>query len=99
MSNWRDLPGMLKEAFADWKDDKAPRLGAALSYYTIFSLAPLLLIAISIAGLAFGREAAEGRIVHEIGGVLGETGGEAVQAAVEASHKPTEGALATIAGV
>ena len=54
---------MVKEAFADWRDDNAPRLGAALAYYTVFSLAPLLVIAIAIAGLAFGHEAAQGRIV------------------------------------
>lgn len=99
MGHWRDLPGMLKEAFEDWKDDKAPRLGAALAYYTIFSLAPLLLIAVAIAGLAFGREAAQGRIVDEIGGVLGKQGGEAIQAMVEGARKPAEGILATVTGV
>ena len=98
-SAWRDLPGMLKEAFTDWKDDKAPRLGAALSYYTIFSLAPLLLIAVAIAGLAFGQEAAQGRIVDEIGGVLGKDGGEMIQTMVVNARKPAEGILATIMGV
>jgi membrane protein len=98
-THWRDLPGMLKAAFTDWKDDDAPRLGAALSYYTIFSLAPLLLIAVAIAGLAFGREAAQGRIVDEIGGVLGKTGGEAIQAMVENARKPSDGVLATITGL
>jgi membrane protein len=99
MSHWRDLPGMLKEAFTDWKDDKAPRLGAALAYYTIFSLAPLLLIAVAIAGLAFGREAAQGRIVDEIGGLLGETGGTVIQEMVANASKPSEGILATIMGL
>jgi membrane protein len=99
MIPWKDLPSMLKEAFADWKDDDAPRLGAALSYYTTFSLAPLLLIAVAIAGLAFGREAAQGRIVDEIGGVLGKSGGEAIQAMVASAAKPKEGILATVLGV
>ena len=99
MAHWRDLPGMLKEAFTDWKDDEAPRLGAALSYYTIFSLAPLLLIAVAIAGLAFGREAAQGRIVDEVGGVLGKSGGEAIQAMVQNAREPGGGVLATITGV
>ena len=99
MGNWRDLPGMLKEAFTDWKDDKAPRLGAALAYYTIFSLAPLLLIAVAIAGLAFGREAAQGRIVDEVGGLLGETGGKAIEEMVRSASKPSEGVLATITGL
>lgn len=98
-SAWRDMPGMLKEAFTDWKDDKAPRLGAALSYYTIFSLAPLLLIAVAIAGLAFGQEAAQGRIVDEIGGVLGKDGAEMIQTMVANARKPREGILAAVMGV
>ena len=53
----KKLVSMLKEALSDWSEDNAPRFGAALSYYTIFSLAPLLLIAIGIAGLVFGAEA------------------------------------------
>ena len=52
--------GLLKNTFTDWQEDKAPRLGASLAYYTVFSLAPLLLIAIAIAGLAFGQEAVQG---------------------------------------
>ena len=99
MSHWKDVPGMLKEAFADWKDDKAPRLGAALAYYTIFSLAPLLLIAVAIAGLAFGREAAQGRIVDEIGGLLGESGAKTIEEMVKSASKPSEGILATVTGL
>jgi len=99
MSNWRDLPGMVREAFTDWKDDKAPRLGAALAYYTIFSLAPLLLIAVAIAGLAFGREAAQGRIVDEIGGLLGDSGAKAIQEMVASAREPAEGVLATLTGL
>ena len=51
---------LLKEAGADWLDDEAPRLGAALAYYTLFALAPLLIVAISIAGLVFGRRPPRG---------------------------------------
>ena len=57
---------MTKQTFVEWSNDKGGRLGAALSYYTVFSLAPLLLLVISIAGLAFGRQAAEGRIFEEL---------------------------------
>jgi membrane protein len=99
MGHWRDLPGMLKEAFTDWKDDQAPRLGAALAYYTIFSLAPLILIAVAIAGLVFGKDAAEGRIVDEIGGLVGESGARAIQGVVASAGKPASGILATIAGL
>lgn len=98
-SAWRDLPGMLKEAFRDWRDDEAPRLGAALSYYTIFSLAPLLIIAVAIAGLVFGREAAEGRIADEIGGVLGEGGGAAIETMVASAREPADGIIASVVGL
>ena len=87
-----------KEAFADWREDNAPRLGAALAYYTVFSLAPLLVIAISVAGLVFGREAAEGRIVAEVQGLVGKVGAEAVQAMLENARKPSASLWATVLG-
>jgi membrane protein len=90
---------MLKEAFQDWRDDNAPRLGAALAYYAVFSLAPLLLIAIAIAGLVFGEEAARGQVVQEIQGLLGEDGAQLVEAAVENARKPSQGVLATVLGL
>jgi membrane protein len=88
----------VKEAFADWKEDNAPRLGAALAYYTAFSLAPLLVIAIAIAGLVFGHEAAQGRIVEEVQGLIGKAGAEAVQAMLEAARKPSSSVWAAILG-
>src|SRR5687768_6964767 len=98
MGRLRAVFGMLKEAAADWSQDNAPRLGAALSYYTIFSLAPLLLISIGVAGLVFGQEAAQGRIVHQIDGLLGQDGAKAVQDMLENARKPATGTLAAIAG-
>jgi membrane protein len=89
---------VVKEAFADWKDDNAPRLGAALAYYTVFSLAPLLVVAIAIAGLAFGHEAAQGRIVAEIQGLVGKAGAEAVQGMLESARKPSSSIWAAILG-
>src|SRR5688572_14318713 len=94
----RDVAGMLKEAFADWREDNAPRLGAALSYYTVFSIAPLLLIAIAVAGMVFGEEAARGRVVEEIQGLMGRTGAEAVESMIRSARRPGEGLLATLAG-
>jgi membrane protein len=90
---------LVRQAARDWQRDNAARLGAALSYYTLFSLAPLLVIAIGVAGLAFGREAAQGQIVTELQGLVGEPGARAVQEMVEASRKPEAGILATILGV
>jgi membrane protein len=98
MSRLKAVFGMLKEAAADWSQDNAPRLGAALSYYTIFSLAPLLLISIGVAGLFFGQEAAQGRIVHQIDGLLGTDGAKTVEEMLENARKPATGTLATMAG-
>jgi membrane protein len=90
---------LVRQAARDWQRDNAARLGAALSYYTLFSLAPLLVIAIGVAGLAFGREAAQGQIVTELQGLVGEPGARAVQEMVEASRKPEAGILATALGI
>lgn len=95
----RALLGLMAAAFQDWRADNAPRLGAALAYYTLFSLAPLLVVAIAVAGLAFGQEAAQGRIVAELDGLLGRAGAEAVQSLIENSRKPEAGILATGLGL
>jgi membrane protein len=91
--------GMMKQAAVDWSDDNAPRLAAALAYYTIFSMAPLLLIAISIAGIAFGAEAVQGRVVEQIDGLVGQTGAEAVEEMLKSARKPEAGLLATLTGL
>ena len=90
---------LLKETYTDWSEDKAPRLGASLAYYTVFSLAPLLLIVISIAGLAFGQEAVEGRIVGQLGGLVGENSAQAIQSMIQSARRPQTGAIATGIGL
>jgi membrane protein len=92
----REAWGLLRRAVADWLADGAPRLGAALAYYTLFSLAPLLLAAIAVAGLAFGEEAAQGRIVTELESLIGRSGAEAVQAMIESSRRPSSGVVASL---
>jgi membrane protein len=99
MKKLKDFWWLLKEAANDWLDDKAPRLGAALAYYTVFSLAPLLVIATAVAGLVFGPAAAQEQIGHEIEGLVGPDGGRAVQSMVEHANKPGEGIVAGILGV
>jgi membrane protein len=94
----RDILGMIKEAFSDWNEDNAPRLGASLSYYTVFSIAPLLLISIALAGLAFGQEAAQGRIVGQIEGLVGHDAARAIQDMIENARKPGQGLMATVFG-
>ncbi len=65
---------LIRETYAEWKKDNVPLRAAALAYYTIFSLAPLLLIAIAVAGSAFGEEAARGELVRQIQGLVGQEG-------------------------
>ena len=96
----KEVYSILKETASDWMEDKAPTLGAALAYYTVFSLAPLLIIAIGIAGLVFGREAAQGQIFDQLRGLLGDASGKAMEDMVQnASAKPATGIVATLIGV
>jgi membrane protein len=91
--------GLLRNTFKEWTEDRAPQLAAALAYYTVFSIAPLLIIVIAIAALVFGREAAQGQIVNQIGGLIGTDGAAFIESMVEGANKPAEGALATVLSV
>lgn len=90
---------LLKETFKEWQEDKAPTLAAALAYYTIFSLAPLLIILIAIAGLAFGREAAQGLLVGQLQSLVGRGGAETIQDLVANASHPQSGIVATLIGI
>jgi membrane protein len=94
-----DLWGLVKDAASGWVDDYAQSMGAALAYYTMFSIAPLLLIVISIAGFVFGEQAARGEIFSQLEDMLGAPGALAVQGLLESVHRPAEGAAATVLGV
>lgn len=87
------------EALKEFMEDKAPRLGAALAYYTIFSIGPLLLIAVAMAGLFLGQEAARGQVSEELGKYFGPHMAEALEQMIEAAAKPKSGRLATIIGL
>ena len=87
---------LLKRTFSKWNEDHAPGLGAALSYYSVFSLAPLLMIVIAIAGLVFGQEAAQGQIMGQIQGLVGEESAKAIQSMIEEARKPAASILATV---
>ncbi|HEY2561555.1 MAG TPA: YihY/virulence factor BrkB family protein [Caldimonas sp.] len=82
-----------------WLDDYAPSMGAALSYYTVFSLAPLLLIVVSVAGLAFGEEAVRGELFAQLQGLMGHDAAQAVQGLLASASKPSHGVLGTIVGI
>jgi membrane protein len=89
----------LKQAAADWMEDDAPRLAASLSFYTALSVAPLLIIAIAVAGLAFGEEAARGEILGQLQGLVGHDSAKTVESMVESAAKPKSGIISTIISV
>jgi membrane protein len=95
-SLWR----FLNDTVLQWIQHDPFQLGAALSYYTLFSLAPLLIIVIAIAGFAFGREAAQNQIVETIQGMIGRDSAQAVQEMIRnASNKPKTGMISTLLGI
>lgn len=89
---------MLGTAISAWLADGAPRLGASLAYYTLFSLAPILLVVIAIAGFAFGEESVRGQIVAELDQLVGPEGAKAVQTLLQGARRESGGALATVLG-
>jgi membrane protein len=90
---------ILRRSVAGWWNDNVPRLGASLAYYTLFALAPILVVAIAIGGLVFGPEAVRGEIVGQIQGLIGREGAEAVQAMLEGASRPGSSIAATVAGI
>src|SRR3954454_14048650 len=90
------LGSVFKTALGGWWNDNVPRMGAALASYTLFSLAPILIVAIAVAGLVFGAEAVRGEIVGQIQGLVGREGGLAVQAMLEGAARPSSSIPATI---
>jgi membrane protein len=88
-----------KEAALKWSDHRDARQGAALAYYSVFSIGPVIVIAIAIAGLAFGREAVNGEVADSIKGMMGDTGAKAVQAMLADAGRPRQGIVATILGI
>jgi membrane protein len=90
---------IIKETAKDWSDDDAATLAAALAYYALLSLAPLLVISIGVAGWFLGPEAARGRVAGELSGIVGGEAAQGVQAVVAHADKPTHGVVSAIVGV
>ena len=100
MEALRTAGRLLRETVAEWSEDKAPRLGAALAYYTVFSLAPLLIVAIVIAGSVFGQSSAQERIVAQIAGLVGVDEAIAINRMIDSAKLPADAGLpATAIGV
>ncbi len=93
------LWSLLRTSFIAWIDDYAPSMGAAIAYYTVFSIAPLLLIVISVAGLVFGVDAARGEISEQLQSLMGEQGARAVEGLLERANQPDAGIASTVIGV
>lgn len=96
MRKWLSV---LKEAAMSFAGDNAPRLGAALAYYTVFSVAPLILITITIAGAVFGEEAARGQVFAHMRGLIGDTGAEVVNEMVKDASRADTSAIAATLGI
>ena len=96
----RDLVGVLRCAATEWLAHRAASKGAALAFYTLFSLAPILVLVIAVAGLFYGHEAAQGQLIDELRGLVGTQGAETIQAILAGARNKEDGLFATIvAGV
>ena len=96
MSGWGRV---VKDAFAAWIVDYAPSMGAALSYYSVFSLAPLLLIVIAVAGLVFGQDAVRGEVFGQLQGLLGADAAKTIEGLLIRVSKPADGVVSSLVGV
>ena len=94
-----EIGGLLKQTVNAWIDDNAPRLGASLAFYTLLSLAPLLIIVVAVAALAFGQKAAQGQLIWEIQDLVGKEGAQAIQGLIQSAYKPAAGTMATVLGL
>jgi membrane protein len=92
------LARLFKQSLSAWWNDNALRLGASLAFYTLFAIAPVLLVAIAIAGLVFGPEAVRGEIGGQMQSLVGRDGAQAVQALLEGASKRQSGIFATVVG-
>jgi len=95
----KELWSLVKESVDAWLEDRAASMGAALAYYTAFSIAPLLIIAIAVAGLVFGRDAAQASVVAQLQGLLGDAGGAAVEDLLKSTADFGSSLFAMVIGV
>jgi membrane protein len=93
------LVRLFKQTFSEWSNDKAPRLGAALAYYSVFSIGPLVLLVVGVASLIFGADAAQGKVVDEIRGSMGDSAAKAIQDMLAEGKHTGAGIGATIIGI
>jgi len=92
----RRLSIVMRKSFSSWMDHRATSKAAALAFYTLFSMTPILVLSIAVAGYVFGAEAAQGEIVAQVQGLVGPNGAQAIQALLAAAQDPTSGMVATL---
>lgn len=93
------IKSLLIEFYENWSADNVPRLSAALAYYTVFSLAPLLIICIALSGLILGKDAAQGKIIAEFSSLVGPQSAHQIQDMIQAANQPKSGIIAIIFGL
>lgn len=97
--NVKHFYALIKKSVNAWIDDYAPSMGAAISYYTVFSISPLLIIVIAVAGMVWGREAVQGQIVDQLSGLMGKDAAIGIQGLIESANQPAKGMIATIISI
>ena len=97
--NPKSLFQLANTALKNWMNDYAPSMGAALAYYTVFSIAPLLIIVIAVAALVFGQDAAQVAIMDQARGMIGENGAKAIEGMLASAQKPKQGMIASTLGI
>ncbi|MPZ47447.1 MAG: YihY family inner membrane protein [Betaproteobacteria bacterium] len=95
----RDIGSLIRQALLAWVDDSASSMGAAIAYYTVFSLAPLLILVISVAGLIFGRDAVQGEIVSQLQGLMGHEGAVVVEGLIKSASEPKTSSFAALVSI
>ncbi len=98
MNRMKKAGSLLMAIYESWSEDKVTRLAAALAYYAVFSIAPLLIIFIAVAGFFFGTEAAQSRIMDQVRGFVGDKGASGIQAIVAGASRPQSGLIASALG-
>jgi membrane protein len=96
---WSEIKSLLIQVFDQWNSHNATRLGASLAFYSLLSLAPLLLVIVSIVGMVFGHSAAQRQTISQIEALIGPAAGKTVAAFLQSSHNTSHGVLATVFGV
>src|SRR5579859_5364980 len=96
---WPEVKSLFSEVMDGWSQHNAPRLGASLAFYSLLSLAPLLLITVSIVGLVFGRNAAQRQTEEQIQALIGPAAGKAVGAFLQGAHNTKHGIIAAALGL